>query len=142
MRAPAEINEISLLIKRYRALNVVDQLSLVRLTLGHEALAGFIALDLSALPRSALLDLTVDLGLESREVVVTDRLGEVEVVVEAALDRRTDSDLRARVEPLDSLREEVGGRVSQDVQRIDVISIAGCQNLNVRPVFKRFTHVA
>ena len=96
VRAAAEVGEVALRVERDRALGGVDELDLVRLALGREALAGLVGRDLLALPGPALGELALHLGLDRLEVVVVDRRRELEVVVEAVLDRRPDRDLHAR----------------------------------------------
>ena len=96
VRAAAEVGEVALRIERDRALGGVDELDLVRLALGLEPRAGLVGRDLLALPRASLGELAVHLGLDRLEVGVVDRRREVEVVVEAVLDRRPDRHLDAR----------------------------------------------
>ena len=64
---------------------------------GREALLGLVARDLLAHPLAAFGQLAVDLGLDPLEILLADRLGEVEVVVEAVLDRRPDRELDAGI---------------------------------------------
>ena len=66
-------------------------------------------------PLVALHDLA-HAPIDLREVGRVDRLGEVEVVVEAVGDRRADRVPRARVEVAHRLRQHVGGGVAQHVQ--------------------------
>ena len=73
----------------------------------------------------------------SLEVGVADRLRELEVVVEAVLDRRADRDLHARVEPPHSLGEQVRRRVAQDVERVGVAGVARRQELDLLAVRER-----
>ena len=56
--------------------------------------------------------------LEVLQVLGGERLGHVEVVVEAVGDRRTDAELRVGVRRLDGLRQHVRGRVPQDRQAL------------------------
>ena len=95
-----------------------------------EALARVVARDLLALPDAALLDLPLDLVLEPLEVGLGDGLGELEVVVEAVLDRRADRDLRPREKPARGLGEEVRGRVAQDVEGVGVVLVPRGQDLD------------
>src|SRR5207342_1835238 len=88
VRAAAEVGEVALRVQRDLALGRVDKLDLVRLALGREALLRLLGRDLLALPGAALLQLALDLRLDLLEIVLADRLGELEVVVEAVLDRR------------------------------------------------------
>ena len=93
-----------------------DQLELVRLVgefrarlvLGHDA-----ALESLALPDDA-----VHLLLDGLQVVGGEGLLDVEVVVEAVGDRRTDAELRLGVDALHGLRHDVRGRVAQDVEAV------------------------
>ena len=54
--------------------------------------------------------------LDALEVFGSERLGALEVVVEAVLDDRADRDLRAGKEPLHGLRHEVRGRVPEHLE--------------------------
>ena len=71
------------------------------------------------------------------EVLLADRLGELEVVVEAVLDRRADGDLHARVEAPDGLGEQVRGRVAEDVERVGIVLVAGREDLDRLAVLER-----
>src|SRR5919109_804475 len=62
--------------------------------------------------------------LDFRQILLTDRLGELEVVVEAVLDRRPDRDLDTWVETANRLREQVGGRVPEDEERVGIVLVA------------------
>ena len=146
MRAPAEIGElvravVGLGVERDLALGGVDELDLVGLALGCEAPAGLLAIDLLDRPGSPLGDDPLHLRLDPLEVGLDDRLREVEVVVEAVLDRRADRDLHARIEPPDRLGEQVRARMAQDVERIGVVDVARGQELDRLPVAKRRPHV-
>ena len=141
VRTAAEVDEISLLVQRNRAFGIVDELDLVGLAVCLEAHAGRIPIDRRALPGAALLDLAVDLILEALEVLVRDRLGEVEVVVEAVVDRRADRDLGTRIEPLHGLGQQVGGRVPQYVERVGIVAVARGQDLNAGAVLERVAQV-
>jgi len=66
-----------------------------------------------------------------------DWLDELEVVVEAVLDRRTDRDLDTRIEVADGLGEQVRGRVAQDGERVRVLLVAGGEDLDRRAVLER-----
>ena len=59
-----------------------------------------------------------------------DRLGELEVVIEAVLDRRADRDLHARVEAADRLGEQVRRRVAKHRERVRVVAVAGREDLD------------
>ncbi len=130
VRPAAEVDEVALFVERDVALGRVDELDLVRLPLLLEALARVIAGDLLALPDAALLNLPFDLVLEPLQVGLGDGLGELEVVVEAVLDRRPDRDLRAREKPPRGLGEEVRGGVAQDVEGVGVVLVPSGQDLD------------
>ena len=121
VRAAAEIGELALRVERDRALRLVGELDLVRLRLRLEARDRLVAGELLARPLAPLRDLAADLVLDRLEVVLGDRLGELEVVVEAVGDRRADRDLHARVEAHDRLGEQVRGRVAQHVERVGIL---------------------
>ena len=93
VRAAAQIGEVALRVERDVAVGGVDELDLVRLVLGLEPRLGLFPRDLLAAPDPTLVELALNLGLDRLEVRFGDRLGEVEVVVEAVLDRRADRDL-------------------------------------------------
>ena len=137
MRAAAEIGEVALGVKRDLALGGLDELDLVRLALGLEARPRLVARDLLASPDSALLDLALDLGLDRLEVALADRLRELEVVVEAVLDRRADRDLHAGIEPPDRLGEQVRARMAQHVERVRIGAVARRQELDRLAVRER-----
>ena len=108
VRAAAEVGELALRVEGDRAFRGVDELDLVGLALGFEIPLRLLGADDLAAPRAALRKLALDLLLDALERVLADRLLELEVVVEAVLDRRADRDLRARVKTADRLGEEVG----------------------------------
>ena len=116
---------------------VVDQLDLVRLALRFEAGACLVATDLGALPRPSLRELALDLRLDRGEILLADRLRELEVVVEAVFDRRADRDLDSGMQPADGLGQEVRGRVPQDVERVRVVVASRREDLERRPVGQR-----
>src|SRR3954447_12019767 len=101
--AAAEVGEVALRVEGDGSLCGADELDLVGLVLRLEPLARFLGGHLLARPLPALVELAPDLLLDSGQVLVADRLRELEVVVEAVLDRRTDRDLDARVEAADRL---------------------------------------
>ena len=121
VRAAAEVGEVALGVEGDVALGGVDELDLVRLALPpRTAATASSARDLLARPLAALGDLALDLRLDPLEVGLGDRLGELEVVVEAVLDRRPDRDLHARVEPPHRLGEQVRRGMAEDVERVGV----------------------
>src|SRR5438309_1850484 len=95
VRAAAEIGEVALRVEGDRTFGCADELDLVRLTLSLEALPCLVRGDLLSGPLATLLELTPDLFLDPGQVLLADRLGELEVVVEAVLDRGADRDLHA-----------------------------------------------
>ena len=64
----------------------------------------------------------VHLRLELGEVLRRERPVEREVVVEAVLDHRADGDLGIRVDRLHGLREQVRGRVAQDLEAVGILA--------------------
>ncbi len=93
-----------------------DQLQLVGL--GGQFLAGVLVGDRTAGEALAALDDLLHLLLDAAEVVGVERLLDVEVVVEAVLDRRADAELGLREELLHRLGHHVGGGVAQDVEAV------------------------
>ena len=142
MRAAAEVGEVALRVERDLPVRRVDELDLVRLILLLEAGARLGAIELDALPRPALVELARDLRLDRREVLLADRLGELEVVVEAVLDRRADRDLDPGMQPTHGLREQVRRRVAQHGQRVRVVAVSRREDLERRAVRKRKPQVA
>ena len=69
----------------------------------------------------ALLDDLAHPGLDLLEVLGLERGLDVEVVVEAVLDRRADAEPGVREELLDGLRHHVRGRVPQDVAAVGAV---------------------
>src|SRR5215217_7163148 len=108
VRAAAEVGERPVLaVEGDVPFRRADELDLVVLALLGEVALGFVARDLPALPRPTLLELSQHLRLDPLELLLGDRLRELEVVVEAVLDRGPDRDLDARIEAADRLREQV-----------------------------------
>ncbi len=91
---------------------LVDDLELVGLVL--QLGAGLVVGDDPPGEALALLDDLAHALLDPLQVLGVERLGDVEVVVEAVLDRRPDAQLRLREQVLDGLGEHVGGRVPHD----------------------------
>ncbi len=146
MRSAAEVREVVVAVVRLRVegdlpFGGVDELDLVRLGLRLEAPPRLVARGLLARPLATLGELAPDLALDAIEVGFVDRLGELEVVVEAVLDRRPDRDLDARVEPADSLGEQVRRGVPEHGERVRVVGVAGGQDLNLLPVREREAQV-
>ena len=133
----AEVGEVALRIERDGALGGIDELDLVRLALGLEPRAGLVGRDLLALPRATLGELTVHLGLDRLEVGVVDRGREVEVVVEAVLDRRPDRHLDAGIEPTHGLGEQMRRGVAENGERVGILRVARRQDLEPGAVRER-----
>lgn len=93
-----------------------DQLQLVRL--GGQLLAGGLVGDHAAGELLPALDDLLHPLLDGLEVIGVEGLLDVEVVVEAVLDRRADAELGLGVELLHGLRHDVRGGVAQDVQAV------------------------
>ncbi len=102
-------------VSRHAALEA-DQLQLVRLV--RQLAARLVVADHAAAEELALLDDLPHLLLDLLQVLGGERLGHVEVVVEAVLDRRPDAELGLREQVLHRLRQHVRGRVPQDVEAI------------------------
>jgi len=82
-----------------------------------------------------------DLRLDPLEVLLADRLRELEVVVEAVLDRGADRDLHTGVQPADGLGQQVGSRVAQDVERVGIVLVTGGEDLDLLAVEERQSEV-
>ena len=93
-----------------------DQLQLVRLV-GQLLAGGLVGDDAAGEALAALLDL-LHLLLDGLEVLGRERLLDVEVVVEAVLDRRADAELGLGEQLLHGLRHDVRGGVAQDVEAV------------------------
>ena len=93
-----------------------DELELVGL--GGLLGAGVVIADLPAHEGLALADDPPHLLLEGLEVLGGERLGDVEVVVEAVGDGRADAQLGLGVDALDRLREDVGRAVAEDRETV------------------------
>src|SRR5579864_5423968 len=130
VRTAAEVDEIALRVQRDVAVGGIDELHLVRLALGLEARLRLVARDLLARPFAPLVELFLDLRLDAREIVLVDRLGEVEVVVEAVLDRRADRDLHAGVQAPHRFGEQIDRRMTEHGERIGVARVARRQDLD------------
>ena len=95
----------------------VDELQLVRLV-GQLRLGLVDRLEAAAPEQLAGLDDLLHPLFEPAEVVGLERLGHVEVVVEAVVDRRPDAELGVREHVLHRLREHVRGRVPEHGQAV------------------------
>jgi len=98
--------------------------------------------EISSRVHSRPSELAPNLLLDPLEIRFADRLGELEVVVEAVLDRRADRDLHSGMEAADRLGEEVRGRVTEDVERIRVVVVARGQDLERRAVREREAEIS
>ena len=78
-----------------------------------------------------------DLRLDRGEILLADRLRELEVVVEAVLDRGPDRDLHARMQPAHGLGQEMRRGVAEDGERVGIVVVARRQDLERRPVAQR-----
>ena len=107
-----------------------------------EALTGFLAGNVLARPPSAFRELLLDLFLDLRQIRIGDRLRELEVVVEAVLDRRADRDLDTRIEAADGLGQQVRRAVAEHGERVRVLGVARRQDLDPLPVRQRQPQVA
>jgi hypothetical protein len=137
----AEVGEIALRVEGDVAVCRFDELELVGLVLGLEAKPRLLARNALAAPLPPLGDLVTDLVLDPLERLLADRLGELEVVVEAVLDRRPDRDLDAGVEPANRLGEKVRRRMAQDVKGVGVVLVPRCQDLDLLAVLERQAQV-
>ena len=142
MRTTTEIRETALRVERDLPVGGVDQLDLVPLRLCLEPREGLVAADLLAGPGAALGELAPDLVLDRLEVRLVDRLGELEVVVEAVLDRRADRDLHTRMQPTHGLGEQVRCRVAQHRERVRILAVSRRQDLQASAVRQRQPKVA
>ncbi len=125
VRAAAEVLEGAVAVQRDRvdalvADQVLDQLDLVVLALGAELLDRLGDGQLAPLEGLVGLHVLGHRRLDALEVLVADAdpFGELEVVVEAVLDRRPDRDLGPRPELQHRLRHHVGGVVADQPQGV------------------------
>ena len=120
VRAAAEVHELALPVDRHLGLalplELVDLIDLVRLLPLGEVRPGVGHRHDRSLERRLRLHDAVDLGFDGREVGLRQRPREVEVVVEAVLDRRAEAELRLRDDRRDRLRQDVSGGVAHDVE--------------------------
>jgi hypothetical protein len=103
---------------RYRD-EIADQLDLVVLALRGEPLERLLGRHVGALERLVRLDVLAHPLLDRLEILVgdLDSVRELEVVVEAIVDRRADRDLGAGIELHHRGRNHVGGVVADQVER-------------------------
>ena len=88
-------------------------------------------------PLAAFGELAADLLLDPLEDRTHGSARELEVVVEAVLDRRADGDLHARIEPPHRLGQQVRRRVAEDVQRVGIVAVARREDLDLAAVRER-----
>ncbi len=146
MRSAAEVHEGAVSIQRdpldpLVAHEVLDQLDLVGLILGSEALDSLAGRELAALEGLVRLDVSGHTLLDSLQVLLggPELVGELEVVVEAGLDRRADRHLGARPQVEDRGGQHVGAVVAKDLERLRP---PGGQDLNPLPVGERRREIA
>ena len=127
VRAAAEVGERAVGVERDRldpvvAHEVLDQLDLVVLPLAHEPLERRAGRHVLALEDLVGLHVLAHLGLDRLEVVLGDvhALGELEVVVEAVVDRRPDRDLGPGIEVQDRGGQHVRRVVPDQLQRLGI----------------------
>ncbi len=142
VRPAAEIGELALRVERDLPVGLPGELDLVGLTFSLEPGDCLLTRELLAGPRAAFGKLTPHLLLDRSEIVFGDRLGKLEVVVEAVGDRGTDRDLDPWMKPQHRLREQVRGRVPQDCERVHVLRIARGQESDLLPVRERQAKVS
>ena len=120
---------------------VLDQLDLVVLALAGEVVQRVARRPLAALERLVGLDVLAHLLLDARQVVLGEAypLGELEVVVEAVLDRGPDRHLGARPQLGDRFGHDVGGVVAHQPQ---AVFVARGGDLDMRAVGQRRGEVA
>src|SRR5215211_2916232 len=87
-------------------------------------------------------DLAPHLLLEAPESLFAHGPGELEVVVEAVLDRGPDRDLGTWIQALRRLSEEMGSRVAQNMERVGVVAVPSREDLDALAVAQRQPEVA
>ena len=117
VRPRAQIGEVALPVERnLLALgHVAYQFDLVRLFALFHKRDRLIARESEPLEADILFDDLLHLALDTLEVLGAERLGDVKVVVEALIDRRTYRELDLGEQTLDRLRENVRRRVTERV---------------------------
>jgi hypothetical protein len=124
MRAAAEVLEGTVAVegdglRTLVANQVLDQLDLVVLALLAKELSGLLGGDVTSLERLVGLDVLSHPLLDPRQILLTGApVGELDVVVEAVLDRRSDGDLGAGPEVEDGLGEDVRSVVANQLERL------------------------
>ena len=109
MGAAAQIGEVALTVQgeRFAGGNAFDDLGLVVLAEPLEVGDRLIARQRVALDRDVLLDELMHAGLDLLEIFGRERTVELEVVVKAVFNGRSDRHLGLREEFLDGLRHQV-----------------------------------
>ncbi len=127
VRAAAEVLEVAVLVERdgldaFVGDQVLDQLDLEALVFGAEVVERLGDRDVAAAEVLVGVDVLPHLRFDLRQVVLGDRhpVGELEVVVEAGLDRRADRHLGAGVELGHRLGHHVGGVVADQLEPLGV----------------------
>ena len=117
VRAATEIDERTVGIRRDDLVvsQLGEPLELERIV--GEQLLRLRASDLIAHERILLGRDLPHLVLERGEILRRERLGDLEVVVESVVDRRTEPDLRVRAQAPDGGRQHVGGGMPEHVER-------------------------
>jgi hypothetical protein len=118
MRATAEVEELAVAVDGddIALLDLLQPLELVGVV--GEQLLRLAALDLTALERLIGDDDLRHPRLDPLEVFRGERLLDVEVVVEALGDRRTEADPRVRPQAANRRGQNVCRRVAEDVERV------------------------
>ena len=131
MRARAQVGEIALTVEGNRRVlgQIVDQLDLVRLVL-HQ-FQRFRTGQLKALQTLVLLDDAGHFLFDGGQILVCERGGDVEIVVEAVVDGGADGQLRLGADGLHGLRQHVAGGVAEHAQ---TVRVAAGEELNGRAV--------
>ena len=118
VRSRAEVDKLALLIEAdVLALVAVlgSKLDLIRLVHALQLGDRFLGRKLKALDRVTFLDDLFHLRLDFLQILCGERLFNVEIIVESAVDGRTNGALGARIESLDSLRQYVGRGMPEGV---------------------------
>ena len=110
--------ELDVLVRR----NGVDQLDLEGLALPLEEALGLVARDDRLPERLVARDDLAHALLDRREILGRERLGAVEVVVEAVLDHRADRHLRVRPQRLHGLGQHMRRVVADEFERARIVA--------------------
>ncbi len=140
--AAAQVGEAALAVggDRLALGQIRDELPLERLLF--ERVERLEAVELGAREALLLGDDLVHALLDRREVLGRERAADLEVVVEAVLDRRADAELGHREEVLDRLGHDVCRRVAQDVERLGALVGDDLDGVAVRDDLERVDHLA